>query len=195
MSRCSAFETQITPYLDGELDGAARSGLETHLVGCPLCRKTLAERQAARDFVRARDAQARELGLDRAWTPSQRLPDVRPQPGFRWARGAVMTAAVVCLTLAAAWLLRPASVSATGLLIDSTCAVEPRPFMAETTAACVLGCIRNGAEFVLVVQGVTYPIRNQGMAELAAHAGQAVRVSGRLVGGEIKIASLAPAAR
>ena len=195
MSRCSAFETHITPYLDGELDDAARRELESHLVHCPPCRKLLAEQQAVRDFARAHASQSRALGLDPAWRRSDPEPGLPPQPRFRWARGAVMTAAAVCLTLAALWLVRPPGVSATGLLIDSTCAVEPRPFMADATAACVLGCIRNGAEFVLVVQGVAYGIRNQHMEALVAHAGQAVRVSGHLVGGEIKIASLTPAAR
>jgi anti-sigma factor RsiW len=45
-----AFTTQLSPYLDGELDAAAAAALEAHLATCAACRTTL---DGLRDIVTA----------------------------------------------------------------------------------------------------------------------------------------------
>ncbi len=60
----------------------------------------------------------------------------------------------------------------------------------ETERECTLRCIRGGAAYVLVSNGRVYRIDNQDHPDLPAHAGQMVRVTGRLRDGVVAISSL-----
>jgi len=57
---------------------------------------------------------------------------------------------------------------------------------------CVLGCVRAGAEFVLITNKGVYQIRNQELPELAAFANARVKVEGALDGGRLLISRMTP---
>jgi hypothetical protein len=99
--------------------------------------------------------------------------------------------AVVGAALAAAWL-RPAPVIAVGVIGDSICAHEHR-FTARFNATdreCTLGCVKVGAEFVLVTDTEIHRISNQELPELAVFANQRVEVSGTRDGDRILVAKM-----
>jgi hypothetical protein len=52
---------------------------------------------------------------------------------------------------------------------------------------CTLACVKGGSKFVFVSDGNVYAITNQDFPDLAAYAGQAVKVDGDLKGGAIVI--------
>jgi hypothetical protein len=56
---------------------------------------------------------------------------------------------------------------------------------------CTLGCVRRGAEFVLVTDTQVYRIHNQQLPELAAFANRRVKVEGTWAGDRIAVASVA----
>lgn len=57
----------------------------------------------------------------------------------------------------------------------------------ETERECTLRCVRGGAGYVIVANGRVYKIANQDHPDLPVHAGQSVRVSGRLQDGIVEI--------
>ena len=60
----------------------------------------------------------------------------------------------------------------------------------ETERECTLRCVRGGAGYVIVSNGRIYKIANQNHPDLPVHAGQMVRVTGRLQDGVVEISSL-----
>jgi len=56
---------------------------------------------------------------------------------------------------------------------------------------CTLACVRGGSKFALVVDGKLYQIANQDFADLKAHAGHAVTVTGELKGQTITVSQIA----
>ena len=62
----------------------------------------------------------------------------------------------------------------------------------ETEHECTLRCIRGGAAYVLVSNGRVYTIENQDHPDLPVHAGQMVRVTGRVEDGVVEVSSLDP---
>ena len=55
---------------------------------------------------------------------------------------------------------------------------------------CTLMCVKKGAAYVLVSGGRVYTISNQDHPDLPVHAGQPVRVSGRVQDGTVRISML-----
>jgi anti-sigma factor RsiW len=51
--KCSDARSQLTAYLDGELEGDRGSAVRGHLRGCGACRSAAAEEAALRDELRA----------------------------------------------------------------------------------------------------------------------------------------------
>ena len=87
---CEEFEDRLGAYIDGELDAAARQGMEEHLRECPACRSSYARQRAlsaalrkqlptfeAPDLLRARvEGVLRGAHSEQVTTPTRR---------WRWA--------------------------------------------------------------------------------------------------------------
>jgi anti-sigma factor RsiW len=54
MLDCKKLEPFVTPYVDGELDGAARVDVDRHLQACPPCHSRVAAERAVRELVQER---------------------------------------------------------------------------------------------------------------------------------------------
>jgi len=54
MPKCSVIDPLVTPYVDGELQGAERAALEQHLQGCPPCDQRVRAERAMRALLQAR---------------------------------------------------------------------------------------------------------------------------------------------
>jgi archaellum component FlaG (FlaF/FlaG flagellin family) len=82
----------------------------------------------------------------------------------------------------------------TGQISDSMCkakheeAAEGAGKMPDKD--CTLSCVKGGSKFVLLVDGKVYQIANQDNKDLAAVAGQSVKVSGDLKGDTITVAKI-----
>ena len=59
---------------------------------------------------------------------------------------------------------------------------------------CVRLCVELGARYVFIANGATFPIRNQGFADLARFAEQDVEVEGQLRGHRLTVAQIRPVA-
>jgi hypothetical protein len=92
----------------------------------------------------------------------------------------MMMGVVVTLLIWGAVSLRVVPVMAVGVISDSHCGLVHRA--AETPGVtdrdCILGCLRNGAQYVFVSRDTTYGIHNQGFTDLATYAGRVVQISG-----------------
>jgi hypothetical protein len=94
--------------------------------------------------------------------------------------------------LLAVWL-RPTPVVAVGVIGDSICAHDHRGFTTRFNVddrECTLGCVKVGAEFVLVTDTQIYRIDNQQLPELASFASRRVQIKGKLDGDRIVVASI-----
>ena len=83
---------QLSSYLDGELDGSDRQGLERHLATCAECRRTLGELEAVRSWLRSDVPDV----ADRRATESWRGVKSRLAPR-RWRLRPVLIAASLAL--------------------------------------------------------------------------------------------------
>jgi anti-sigma factor RsiW len=54
MPDCKKLEPLVTPYVDDELDGAARADVVRHLEACPPCHSRVAAERAVRELLRER---------------------------------------------------------------------------------------------------------------------------------------------
>jgi hypothetical protein len=91
--------------------------------------------------------------------------------------------------------MRPTSVLAVGVIGDSFCP-EYHRFSARFNVddhECTLGCVRHGAEFVLITETQVYRIRNQQWPDLATFANLRVKVEGTLDGDRIVVAKMSAA--
>jgi len=148
---------------------------------------------AARYVLHAHAAVARTMGAPPTWRPRVwRLG----QPGLRVHPRALLLVALLSAGLLVLWL-RPAQASAIGVIGDSVC--QHKHLFTERfnvdDRACTLGCVKRGAAFVLITDTRVYQIRNQDLPELATFASMRVRVTGRINGDVISIASIAPVGR
>jgi hypothetical protein len=55
---------------------------------------------------------------------------------------------------------------------------------------CVNACIEKGAKYVFVEGGKVYNIENQDFADLKAHAGHSVKLTGEMTGDTIKVSKI-----
>lgn len=104
-----------------------------------------------------------------------------------------MLIAVVALAGVAS---RAAEQTWTGQISDSLCgakheeAAEGQGKMPDRD--CTLACVRGGSTFVLVSDGNVFQIANQDLADLKAHAGHRVTVTGELKGDAITVSRIDP---
>jgi len=89
--------------------------------------------------------------------------------------------------------LRPTTVTAVGMIGDSYCQHDHSGFTTRFNVGeheCTLGCVKRGAEFVLVTDTQIYRIRDQQLPGLVTFAGQHVTVEGTFEGDQIVVASM-----
>ena len=67
--------------------------------------------------------------------------------------------------------------------------------MSATDRECTLGCVKRGADFVLLTETAVYPLRNPELVALETFANTRVRVTGAIIEQTITIASIAPVDR
>jgi putative zinc finger protein len=186
---CREVDELITPFIDGECADAERAALVSHLQICQTCRRRADAESTAKQVLHAHAAVARTMGVAPAWRPRVfRLG----QPALPVRAGTLAAVvAVAGAALVAAWL-RPPPVVAVGIIGDSICAHEHR-FTARFNVGereCTLGCVKVGAEFVLVTDTQIYRIDNQQLPELASLASRRVQIKGKLDGDRIVVASM-----
>ena len=101
---------------------------------------------------------------------------------------------VVAVLLAITAAPRAAEQTWSGKISDSACgakheeAAEGQGVMADRE--CTQACIRGGSKYVLVVDNQVFQIANQDFKDLAAHAGDAVKLSGELKGNTITVSKI-----
>jgi len=189
MMTCGEVDRLITPFVDGEGSLEERAGVLTHLQQCHECRTRVEAEATARHLLREQAAVARTMGASPPWRPRVfRLG----QPTLLVHPMALYFVLIISVGLAALWF-RPARVMAVGVISDSFCEHDHRRFTTIFNASdrqCTLGCVRAGAEFVLVTDAQVYRIRNQHLAELAAFANRRVKIEGKMEDGRILIAKM-----
>src|SRR5258706_6640755 len=190
---CDEFDRLSTPFIDGECTEAERTAISAHLGKFRDCRACVEAESAAKQVLHARAAVARSLGIAPPWRPRVfRLG----QPVLPAARSPLL---LLLVTVAGAGVvgfwLRPTHVQAVGVIGDSYCNHEHR-FTTRFNVnerECTLGCVRRGAEFVLVTDRQVYRIRNQQLPELPALANHRANVEGTLDGDGIVVARMTAA--
>ena len=191
MMTCTELDRLITPFVDDECSPGDQAAVVTHLQQCGACRSRVEAEAAARNVLRVHAA----IGRARAAAPSWRPRVFRlGQPVLPVHPKLLLALAVLCAGMAG-WWLRPAPVVAVGLIGDSFCQRNHRfaTIFNVGDRECTLGCVKAGAEFVLVSGREVYRIRNQKMPELALFANRRVQVRGRMKDGRIVIAKLTAA--
>jgi anti-sigma factor RsiW len=185
---CQELDPLVTPFIDGECSDSERSALVAHLQICQACRRRVDAESTAKQVLHAHASVARTMGVAPPWRPRVfRLG----QPALPVRAATLAVVAVAGAALAAAWL-RPAPVVAVGVIGDSICAHEHR-FTARFNVGdreCTLGCVKVGAEFVLVTDSQIYRIDDQQLPDLASLANRRVQIKGRLDGDRLVVASI-----
>jgi hypothetical protein len=188
---CRELDQLVTPFIDGECTGEVRTEVLAHLRHCQGCRIRVEAESTAKHVLHAHAAVARTLGVAPAWRPRV----------FRLGKPAVPVHPTLMLLFAAigaglfGFWLRPTPVMAVGVIGDSFCQHEHR-FTTRFNVderVCTLGCVKRGAEFVLVTDTQVYRINNQKLPELAAFANRRVKVAGTWAGDRIVVTSMAAA--
>jgi hypothetical protein len=186
---CDEFDRLATSFIDGECTEAERMAAIAHLRTCRVCRTRAEAESAAKRVLQARATPYRSAGAAPPWRPRV----------LRLGRPLLPAGSMLALLLGVAgaglggWWLRPAPVLAVGIVSDSFCAHQHR-FSARFNVddrECTLGCVRRGAQFVLVTDTQVYRIRNQQLPQLATFANRRVNVEGTVEGDQIDVASLA----
>lgn len=177
MTECQALDLLITPYVDDEAGERERQIVEGHLAACAACRGRVAAESSARHTLRTHAALARTRGGDPAWRPRTfRLG----KPSLLAAHPAAFSAAAAAIAVIAVVLLRPASVSAIGVIGDSHCGLAHR-YTAQNdgdNGLCTTRCVAHGAKFVLVAGNQIVPIANQDFPDLPRFANARVELFG-----------------
>jgi len=102
---CSELETRIDPFVDGELDEAARLDVERHLERCDACRAAVEE---LRSLLRDAESLPRAIEPPRDLFPAIRSTLSRGGPHSRaWLGWAGLAASLLILLTAAALFLGP----------------------------------------------------------------------------------------
>jgi hypothetical protein len=126
----------LSAYLDGELDAAARDGVEEHLAACAPCRQRREELEAVDRWARAADDQAPSgyyealPGRVRARLPAAGVKASRRLPAWGWAAAAALVVAVLTPVVLRRDSLRPPSPPAEAVPAteeDAALANEARP--------------------------------------------------------------------
>lgn len=175
---CDELDRLVTPFIDGECSQTERADAIAHLRQCRSCHTRVEAESTAKHLLQAHAAVARTMGDGVPWRPrvfrlGQPILPVHPTLLFLLIAG-------LAAGLLGVWL-RPAPVLATGVIGDSYCLRDHR-FTTRFNVdehECTLGCVKRGAEFVLVTDARVYPIRNQQLPELTTFANLRVQVEGR----------------
>jgi hypothetical protein len=185
MMTCRDVDRVITPFVDDECSQAERAGVLAHLQQCPACSSRVEAEATARHVLHAHAAVARTMGEPPSWRPRVfRLG----RPALPGHRAVLLLLAAVGAGLIAVWL-RPTPVHAVGVIGDSFCEHHHR-FTARFNVGdreCTLGCVKGGAEFVLVTDTRIYRIHNQQMPELSEFANRTVQVTGTWEGDRLVV--------
>lgn len=184
---CYELDRLITPFIDGRCNDGERAAVIDHLQTCHGCRTRVEAESTARNVLHAHAAVAKTMGVEPAWRPrvfrlGQPLLPVQPT--------LLVVPALVIIGLAALWL-RPAPVLAVGVISDSYCQQDHARLMVHGPKECTLGCVKHGAEFVLVTDSRVYRIQNQQLAELPTFANARVRIEGTMNGDRINVSAMA----
>jgi hypothetical protein len=99
-------------------------------------------------------------------------------------RKRLLLMAAVLLTATMSWA---GTMSWTGTVSDSHCGAKHAQ-ASDAAAGCVSGCVQGGAKYVLVSDGKVYDVDAQD--KFAAFAGKSVKVTGKLKGKSIAVASV-----
>jgi predicted anti-sigma-YlaC factor YlaD len=189
MKDCHALDLLVTPYVDGEASERDQQVIAEHVAECPSCRSRVEAEATARHLLRAYAAVAKTLGEEPAWRPRTfRLG----KPALDVAHPAALTAAAAAVVVLAVLLLRPATVSAVGIIGDSHCGLAHRYTTANhgDNHACTVYCVARGAKFVLLSGGEIFPIANQDFPDLPRFANARVELKGTRSGGRFTISHL-----
>jgi hypothetical protein len=188
---CRELDQLVTPFIDGECTEEERTEVLAHLRQCQGCRIRVEAESTAKHVLHAHAAVARTMGVAPAWRPRVfRLG----KPALAVHPTLMLLFAVIGAGLLGFWV-RSAPVMAVGVIGDSFCQHEHR-FTTRFNVdeqTCTLGCVKGGAEFVLVTDTQVYRIQNQQLPELAAFANRRVKVEGTWDGDRIVVASMAAA--
>jgi hypothetical protein len=187
---CHDVDRLVTQFIDGECAAAERAAVVAHLHACDACRRRIDAESTAKQVLHAHATVARTMGVAPSWRPRVfRLG--QPTLPMRATSFAVIGVAAGA-ALIALWL-RSTPVVAVGVIGDSTCAHDHRGFTTRFNTSdreCTLGCVKLGAEFVLVTDTRIYRIDNQQLPELASLASRRVQIKGKLDGDRIVVASM-----
>jgi hypothetical protein len=107
---------------------------------------------------------------------------------------AMLTAAIA---LAAAPLAVAADKTWDGVISDARCngthSKAEHGSQTDSDRDCVAKCVAGGQKYVFVSGGKTYQIANQNFADLKAHGGQKVALTGEMKGDAITVSKIAAA--
>jgi hypothetical protein len=186
---CHELDRLITQFIDGECTNTERTEIIAHLGECESCHTRVEAEATAKHVLQAHAAVARTMGVAVSWRPRVfRLgqPALPVRPTWLVLLVAVVGAGLVGL------FLRPAPLLAVGVIGDSFCDHEHRftTRFNATERECTLGCVKRGAEFVLVTDTKVYRIRNQQLSDLATFANLRVKVEGTWDGDQIIVARM-----
>ena len=103
---------------------------------------------------------------------------------------------IALAVLAGAALASGAETTWKGKISDSMCGASHKSAVEHagkklTDRECVQACIKDGGKYVFVSGGKVYNIENQDFADLAAHAGHSVSLTGEMTGDTIKVSKIA----
>jgi RNA polymerase sigma factor (sigma-70 family) len=208
---CRELDSLITPFVDGECSEEDRATIIAHLRECDSCRVRVEAESTASHVLHAHAAVARTMGATPSWRPRVfRLG----QPMLPAPASLLLILTLASGSLLALWMRpvpirdmaqmttpaidvnqtpRPVTIVAEGVIGDSFCEHFHR-FSARFNTddhECTLGCVRRGAEFMLVTETQAYRIRNQELPQLAQLANLHVKIEGTMDGDAIVIAKMA----
>jgi hypothetical protein len=184
MMTCHEIDRLVTPFIDGECSAEERASVVVHLRECPACRERVDAEASAKQMLHAHATVSRTRLRPRVFNLG------RPtRPAYRALLTLFTVAAVGLLGL---WL-RPATVTAVGVIGDSYCQHEHRFSSRVNDRECTLGCVKGGAEFVLVTDTQIYRISDQQRPELQTLANRRVEVAGTIDGDRIVVTRLSAA--
>jgi hypothetical protein len=187
MMTCQELDALATPFIDGVCSDPERAAVLEHLQQCADCQRRVDAESTARHVLHTHAAVARTMGVSPPWRPRVfRLG----QPVLP-VRSAWLILVAILGAGSIVWL-RPAPVTAVGFIGDSYCR-QHHLFTARFNVGdreCTLGCVKRGAEFVLVTETEVYRIHDRQRPDLAALANRRVKVEGTLEDGRLLVASL-----
>ena len=105
-------------------------------------------------------------------------------------RKVMLAAAIVVMGASGAFA---ADQTWTGKISDSKCGAKHAAGehgMKMTDRACTEACVKGGAKYVFASKGKVYQIANQDNADLAAHAGHTVKLTGEMKGDSITVSKI-----